>query len=398
MTLRSFEFVSARRWCRPVERVAGLSSSADSLFVARREFKTRIAQPDFIATPSDIAGLGQGQQFGFSVDDGVISVDDAFLARLDGVRCHKIARRPMLANPFTILVDDHLALAEAYGNAFANEHLSRSLGEAVPVTVDGHSWPVKLRDDPPVDQYVAQPCLLLASRFTHANYFHWMVDALSRLWALELFDRPRDVPLLLPAARLMPYQAESLARLVPDNPRIALNCHMARIETLYFPSFYAPGGYSAAQMAFLSGKLRGAFAPAPGDAPGPRRLFISRRDVTYRRIANEDETLRLLRPLGFEPVVLSGLSLAEQARLFSRAEIVVAPHGAGNANMLFAPPGATLIEVVPAAEPQICYWMLTKLNGQRYGRLLDGGGGPAGSLTFDLHRLAALLDQALAVS
>lgn len=396
MSLTSFEFVPARHWAQRVDTGAGLSRP-DTLLVARPAFREPVPPPDFVASPADVAGIGDGRRFGFSVEDGTVAVDDAFLARFDGIRLHKLARLPVPANPYTVLLDDRLALAETYGNRFANEHLCRSLGEAVRLDAAGAACLVKLRDDPPVDQQVTGPCLLLASRFTHANYFHWMVDALSRLWALELFGDPAAVPLLLPQARLTPYQQESLDRLVPANPRIGLNCHMARIGSLFFPSFYAPGGYSAAQMAFLSGRLRAAFAPAPGEPPGPRRLYVSRRDVAYRRVVNEDAVLAMLRPHGFEAVVLSGLSLAEQARLFARAEIVVAPHGAGNTNMLFAPPGAALIEVVPAAEPQICYWMLTKLNRQRYGRLLDDGTSGHG-LRFDLERLSALIGQALAAT
>ncbi|EMA29182.1 capsular polysaccharide biosynthesis protein-like protein [Halobiforma lacisalsi AJ5] len=43
-----------------------------------------------------------------------------------------------------------------------------------------------------------------------------------------------------------------------------------------------------------------------------------------------------LSELGFESYSLTDLSFAEQVRLFFEAEAVVAPHGAGLANLVFA--------------------------------------------------------------
>ena len=39
------------------------------------------------------------------------------------------------------------------------------------------------------------------------------------------------------------------------------------------------------------------------------------------------------------------MSVAEQIDAFSRARVIVAPHGAALANLVFAPPGATLVEL-----------------------------------------------------
>jgi capsular polysaccharide biosynthesis protein len=44
-------------------------------------------------------------------------------------------------------------------------------------------------------------------------------------------------------------------------------------------------------------------------AVGHPRLYISRRDATYRRVTNEAELLAVLEPLGFETIVLSDYPL-----------------------------------------------------------------------------------------
>ena len=47
--------------------------------------------------------------------------------------------------------------------------------------------------------------------------------------------------------------------------------------------------------------------------------------------------------------------MSEQALLFQRAGMVVAPHGAGLANMVFAPPGLRVIELLPDGVMNWCY-------------------------------------------
>ncbi len=76
-----------------------------------------------------------------------------------------------------------------------------------------------------------------------------------------------------------------------------------------------------------------------------RRLYVSRTDATNRRVVNEPDLTAKLRALGFEIVVLGGLSFYEQIVLFSDAAVIVGPHGAGLANMAFAPSGAAIVEL-----------------------------------------------------
>ncbi|MGI8424385.1 MAG: glycosyltransferase 61 family protein [Chloroflexota bacterium] len=67
-----------------------------------------------------------------------------------------------------------------------------------------------------------------------------------------------------------------------------------------------------------------------------------------RRVANEADVIRALRPLGFEVVHAERLTFAEQIRLFSEAAVVIGPHGSGMTNVLFAEE-LVLIELVRAA-------------------------------------------------
>ena len=76
-----------------------------------------------------------------------------------------------------------------------------------------------------------------------------------------------------------------------------------------------------------------------------RRVWISRADASFRHIRWEDDLLARLP--GFEKVVLSPRETASQISLFASASIVAGPHGAGLANLAFAPAGVRLVECAP---------------------------------------------------
>jgi capsular polysaccharide biosynthesis protein len=77
-----------------------------------------------------------------------------------------------------------------------------------------------------------------------------------------------------------------------------------------------------------------------------------------RTVRNEAEVQELLRGYGFIAVDPGKLSVAEQIATFARAELIVGPHGAGLTNILFAGPGARVIELFPAGYMLPDYWWL----------------------------------------
>jgi capsular polysaccharide biosynthesis protein len=100
-----------------------------------------------------------------------------------------------------------------------------------------------------------------------------------------------------------------------------------------------------------------------------------------------------LQKLGFSIVQPELLPVVEQAKLFSAAECIVAPHGAGLANLVFAPPGAHLVELFHPNATAVFYRELAVVCGLRYTRL---SGRPSGSpktagFTIDVRELLDLV-------
>ncbi|KAF8656997.1 hypothetical protein HU200_060329 [Digitaria exilis] len=80
----------------------------------------------------------------------------------------------------------------------------------------------------------------------------------------------------------------------------------------------------------------------------PRLLLIHRGHS--RRFMNEPEIVKAAEAVGFEVVVMDlrrDVTVDAQARVVNTFDVVVGVHGAGLTNLVFLPPGAVVIQVVP---------------------------------------------------
>jgi hypothetical protein len=245
--------------------------------------------------------------------------------------------------------------------------------------------------------HYTRPCrdldgVCMAFRSPANNYYHTLVDNLPRLYWLHhpaLADRP--VRVLLPAE---PYRWESyfLDRLLPSNARVE------RVDPawLWRAEQMVVGDYLSEQM---SGALPRAyldfFLPRVlPDRPRQRRhrIYISRRQAPGgRRILNEDALRRMMETRGFTTYLLESLDIAQQIELFYDATCVVAPHGAGLTNLLFAE-SAEVIELHPSASVMPHYYFMARAMGHRYHGLSANAAGRDSSFEVDIGALARVLD------
>lgn len=207
--------------------------------------------------------------------------------------------------------------------------------------------------------------IVLAGRLP--NYFHWVVDMLPRLYALEKVGG--SVELVLP----------------PDIPRFAEDLIDGLVGDR-FPIFRCPPGcavrYDAVRLSpFTTIGAHGLLRPEivqwmrdrlVPDAPAPedrRRLLLRRAGANMRDIGNEPALLAALEPFGVEPVRQEELSVREQVSLLASAELLIGPCGAGFTNMLWAR-DAAVVDMNPGGREGYWYhpafWSLAKSSGHRY--------------------------------
>jgi capsular polysaccharide biosynthesis protein len=90
------------------------------------------------------------------------------------------------------------------------------------------------------------------------------------------------------------------------------------------------------------------------------------------------------------------MSVGQQIEKFADAEIVIAPHGAGIANIIFAPENATLIELLPKSYQHLAGWMVAKLGRKKYGRIICEEITSTHNLLVDIPKLDKMLQKAIA--
>jgi hypothetical protein len=181
---------------------------------------------------------------------------------------------------------------------------------------------------------------VLNTRYSH-NFYHWMVDVLPRLMPLRRAGMKPDYYLV---DCLTPFQQSVLAALGIDSRQlIQPHCRLlVEADQLLVPSFPT----AACLREFGELLLRG--LGADGAVESPRRIFISRRNCGTRTLENEHQVEHLLHAHGFETHLMEQYTLAQQARLIHEADTIVATHGAGLANLMFARPHTRVVEIVPA--------------------------------------------------
>jgi capsular polysaccharide biosynthesis protein len=172
-----------------------------------------------------------------------------------------------------------------------------------------------------------------------SGFHHWFMDALSHLVMLP--ELPADTRVIDPA-RLASYQQDTLRWLGLENRIRPTDEKHLMVEHYYFCSATAMTGcYNPNAVQFLRRSFLGHADP---DYNPPRRFYL-RRVGEARPILNELEILEYFQQRGWAIVDTAQLSMARQIRLFSQAEMICAPHGAGLTNLLWCQPGCRVLEL-----------------------------------------------------
>jgi capsular polysaccharide biosynthesis protein len=223
--------------------------------------------------------------------------------------------------------------------------------------------------------------LVITDEFSN-GYFHWLADALPKLWWIQ--ERMDEFTLILPSfAKKFRYMGESLALwpglsvlIVEENRRTVLH------NALVLSSLAPTGNYRPALVTGLGQSWR-AFLKVP--APH-RRVYVSRQKAPWRKLRNEDEVWHSLASKGFERVFLEDLSFFDQVRLLAETQVLVSNHGAGLTNLLFMTPGTRVLEIrLRGDAANNCYFSLASACSVDYFYLLaDPVPGKRDSHTADL--------------
>ena len=202
-------------------------------------------------------------------------------------------------------------------------------------------------------QWLDGPVLALIG-LSAETYYHWLLEVLPTLALLEnvldaeTYSRMR----IWHNGGLAPYVLETLqhcSNLKSEQLLDARRIPVIQAEELIVatpPRFAEPSP-------FVQRWLRQRLLHAPSNGPVSAEAIWFRRGCQGRRpVFGEEETLSQLADLPLTVLDPAALSVSEQAAYVSRCKLVIAPHGGCLANLVFAEPGTTVLELHhPAYHP-----------------------------------------------
>ena len=115
------------------------------------------------------------------------------------------------------------------------------------------------------------------------------------------------------------------------------------------------GSYAYAPSSFLRQYAEHLIDREKTDKKTYSHIYISRRDSGNRQMTNEREIEETLSQIGFTIICLANASLSDQIRLFADADVVVSPHGAGLANIIFCKKGTKIVELTMDSYINPCF-------------------------------------------
>ncbi len=203
-------------------------------------------------------------------------------------------------------------------------------------------------------------------------YAHWVRDILGRLAILEESGIEYDF-LYLPKNKQ--FMIESLQAWGIDLNKVIQpfeEYEYIQADVLIVPSllvrripqnnepFLEYTGLSNYYTAWAIKYIRNKFLPLVKDKDAShlsKKVFISRKDSGHRCIINEDNIFSLFEKNGFKRYMLGNMTFLEQVLLFYNADIVVATHGSGPANLMFSKPGTRFLEMFQARDDTSSFYL-----------------------------------------
>lgn len=198
------------------------------------------------------------------------------------------------------------------------------------------------------------------------NYFHWFIDTFPKLYLAKMAGKLQSIDWFLVPSYEYSFQKEYLSLMGIDDDRIIKGNEKQHILAgqLIVPS--ATRGAGIHIPGWIPQFYREEILPKLSPGVHGQRIYISRNDSPKRRTLNEDQLIPVLEKYGFQVHSLNGKSTREQAQLFSSASFIVAPHGAGLANLVYCNPGTKVIEYFPGGYVKHTYYDLSNKCGLDY--------------------------------
>ncbi|MEM6342868.1 MAG: glycosyltransferase family 61 protein [Bacteroidota bacterium] len=199
-----------------------------------------------------------------------------------------------------------------------------------------------------------------------SGYYHWLIEVLPRLYLLEKAGIDfNSIDHFIVNSLVPGFVRETLEMLGIPLKKVVETHWKPHIlaEELIVPSlvgnfFEVPKWTSK----FFGSRFKRYIKPRVEG----KKVYISRKDAGHRRIVNEDDVTAFLESEGFETYIFETMSMQEKIEILSQASVVLSPHGAGLANIVFCHPGVPVVELTHFSLMASACWNIGDNNDMPY--------------------------------
>lgn len=226
--------------------------------------------------------------------------------------------------------------------------------------------------------------LLLHNR-AYTNYFHYVIDVVSKL---ELID---DISvydnILVGTGNNHPFVKSYLEiygvdidKIVWVNGYEVYRCE--ELDTPYYKVTEDVGiranyhgkehykGWCKEFFASIKSKVDSQLITDDTESSLPKKIFVSRRNDTSRKIVNFDDVNEFLESKGYVEIDPAKLSVNEQIQYFRNASDIVSVHGAAMTNIIWSNQDTSILELMPNDYDDPGYRMIAGLKNMESYRIL----------------------------
>ena len=219
---------------------------------------------------------------------------------------------------------------------------------------------------------------LLIHHSWFTNYYHWICEGILRLWLVK--DRMHEMILLLPETlKNIEFIMSALEPFCFKEIRFMPTYQCLQVKNLCLPQIKPIcDSYDTVLVNEIREFYRQYSATKTASSlKMGKKIFLSRKKSTQRKIVNEAEVEALMIKHGFQVVYNEDLSFWEQVSVYANANCLVSIHGAGLTNMIFMEDNSTILELHKRKTNakdwhSLAYWYLADaLNFTYYHQICD---------------------------
>ena len=206
----------------------------------------------------------------------------------------------------------------------------------------------------------------------HFNYAHWLFDIIPKIILISQ-QYKIDKKDFFYLSRLNKFQKETLKLInININTKKIIDANKFRhVEAKKLLAVTHPNYFNKTIFfshsnipAWIIYSLKKIFKKKKIKKSNYKKIFIDRTDSKqdHCKLINNKEVVMFLRKKNFKILRLSNLKFIDQVSIFSNCKLIIAPHGAGLANITFCRRNTKVVEIIPKYIKNYEYKRVSKIN------------------------------------